>query len=250
MDSGISSIVASTGCSADEAAAAYYQAGGDVRLAISIVSGRPNDHSGRGIACPGTVYQPANTESEICRGDGSARVVKYSDGLLVNGVFYDYSVPGNRALLDMLGRNEFDKDVLGLDCSEALITVEDRCEPFNMRDLKDNLSKDDHASKKIRREEKTARGRIINEEFGEIGLNLPETVDLRGDGTDDSVVFKVLNRMKTTTFVVPGNMLVRDVVAYLHGITGLDLRLCMRGAVLDEGVRVTAIDRCLVEVIL
>lgn len=84
-----------------------------------VVRGSPRNRGAAGEACPDAAE------------DSPPVIVVYSNGLLVNGAFYDYSCPENRELLQMLRNGEFDKDVLGMSGSHAHAVVEERNEEYH-----------------------------------------------------------------------------------------------------------------------
>lgn len=220
----IEAVVAKTGCSRDEALEALKQTSYDIASAVERVKS----------AAP----------REIC-------ITKYTDGLLVDGTFYDYAVGRNRELLEMLERNEFDEEVLGLNSGTVDVIVEEKYEkyPYDLKEIKDQLDSGER-HKRIKTQEKAQpRGRRPNEEYKKTELSIPESVDLTGQRPCSTVKFKLCNNKQVFSFIAPAEMFIGDLLQYLHEITGHSLRLSKRNEVLDEKESINVLDRCMVDII-
>lgn len=210
------------------------------------------------------------------------KVVIYLNGMLVNNRFYDFSDPSNLELKSMLDRNEFDREILGINGKHADVLVESRSDYFvgdvsTTVDSKRNISKAIDNVKKLKIEGVrplnpvrfkyvVGRGRVPMDgafcSHGSIDsgqetrdaeraptgmLGLPQEVRL---GVSGEVKFKLICANRSTTVFASERMTIGSLVAYIKEKTGETVTLSRRGEVLDENELVQVLRNCMIDVIL
>ncbi|EOB12822.1 hypothetical protein NBO_362g0007 [Nosema bombycis CQ1] len=184
----IRKIMESTNCTYDQAKNADRDSKGNVEEAIQLVNKKGNE------------YYVGGGSSGLAVDSGPKQdvITGYSNGLLVNNKFYDYSDPNNLRLKEMLANNEFDRDILGH--SEADEKVEVIYKDFTNQEYKDQKEKE------IKKNYDNNKKHTLN--FNDnLEIDCPDDLILDEPG---DIIFKVMIGNKRVTVKMNKNMNVND----------------------------------------
>lgn len=219
----------------------------------------------------------SSIREDACRNNaqhGMPKITVYTNGMLVNSRFYDFSEPSGFELKSMLDRGEFDREVLGTCGRTAEVVIESRSECYvgcTTDDTKRSISSTIDNVKKLKIEDTSSlpmsvrfkyvigRGKVpmdfpggqeniekgTNESQGVLGL--PKEVCLGMPGT---VRFKLVYATRTTTVLASEKVTVGDLVLYIREETGKAVALTRRGELLDSSELVLVLRNYMVDIIL
>lgn len=175
-------------------------------------------------------------------------IVKYRNGLLVRGVFYDYASPRNAELGGMLANKEFDGAILGLNTADAYVLIEEHGENYcaNSSDGVDARN----STKRIKHRErlKSCGTKFSN---GSSDIDDHKKSNIPPDwcipySDDRFVTFKLCYENKVSIAKVAESLAILDVTNYLFRVTGMRLSLIKNDTVLAGSESITSIDKTLV----
>lgn len=202
------------------------------------------------------------------------KITIYSNGILVNSRFYDFSDPSSLELKTMLERGEFDREALDLRGKTAEVMVVSRNDYYagsvtgdskrSISSAIDNVKKlridGVHSPMPARFKYIVGRGKVPmdassshkdtkakNTEESQGMLCLPQEVHLGMPGT---VKFKLVYENRTTTILAGERVTVGDLVSYIRERTGKTVTLSKRGELLDDNELVQALKNCMLDMIL
>lgn len=173
------------------------------------------------------------------------KVIVFRNGILVGSSFYDANSSMGRELLEMLEKNEFDKDIFestfGTGENEVDLVVEKRDEEYssslNMSDLKKEIDTKNTETKR--------RKVTCSEAPQTVAYSLPVTIAI---GPNPSIKFKAVFGDSECVVRVNPELRVQDVMEHFSTRLGLHVYLTLGGEVLDENESVAALSNAMVRI--
>lgn len=169
------------------------------------------------------------------------KIVIFRDGILVGTYFYNSNTKDYQDLLEMLDKNEFDRDIFeaafgkSLDVTELI--VEQRGEyykaTFDMSDLKKNIEESTDVPKRVKREVTIKNPSV-----------LPPTFII---GTGPTIKFMAVFREYESIIDADLNLKIGDIISYLWMNYGVSVHIVMGEELLDEHESVTVMKNTMVE---
>lgn len=188
----IRKIIEETNCSFDVARAANEEAGGDLDAAIIIARKKGNLLFTGGVS--GTyVEEPARKK----------HITEFSNGVLVEDRFYDFSKDSNIELKQMLAEKTFDASILGVEGESAEVIYTDK----TGEEYREPRAEKPRAGSSF-----VGEGRTLGGARSTVDADVPDTLDIAKDG---DVVFKAMVGHKHVTVRMHGTQTIHDFLEFM-----------------------------------